>query len=99
MSVWKNTKTPNAFSHRSTSMSAIACLWCLWCRRFPLCLHYHLLFPMLSFSFKFNNLPAVCFSRDSLAPLAHRRTAESVGNLTQHKLHCETEVSECVGSI
>lgn len=64
-----------------------------------LCLHYPLLFPTLSFPFKFNNLPAVCFSRDSPAPLAHRQTAESVGNLTQHKLHCEAEVSESVGCI
>ncbi len=54
---------------------------------------------MLSFTFKFNNLPAVCFSRDSPAPLVHRQTAESVGNLTQHKLHCEAEVSESVGCI
>lgn len=54
---------------------------------------------MLSFSFKFNNLPAVCFSRDSPAPLVHRQTAQSVGNLTQHKLHCEAEVSESVGCI
>ena len=67
--------------------------------RNPQCLHYPPLFPMLSFPFKFNNLPAVCFSRDSPAPLAHRQTAESVGNLTQHKLHCEAEVSESVGCI
>lgn len=71
----------------------------LWCSHFPLCLHYRLLYPALSFSFKFNNLPAVCFSRDSPAPMAHRQTAESVGNLTQHKLHCEAEVSESVGCI
>lgn len=66
----------------------------------PLWLHYPLLFPLLSFPFKFNNLPAVCFSRDSLAaPLAQRQTVESVGNLTQHKLRCEAEVSESVGCV
>lgn len=66
----------------------------------PPWLHYPLLFPPLSFPFKFNNLPAACFSRDSLAaPPAQRQTAESVGNLTQHKLRCEAEVSESVGCI
>lgn len=66
----------------------------------PPWLHYPLLFPLLSFPFKFNNLPAVCFSRDSLAaPLAQRQTAESVGSLTQHKLRCEAAVSESVGCI
>lgn len=32
-------------------------------------------------------------------PQAQRQTAESVGNLTQHKLRCEAEVSESVGCI
>lgn len=33
------------------------------------------------------------------APLAHRQTAESVGNLTQHKLCCDADISESVGCL
>lgn len=79
----------------STSLSAR-----LWCSHF---LETHSARTRLSFSlcclFPSNSitLPAVCFSRDSPAPLAHRQTAESVG--TQHKLYCEAEVSESVGCI
>lgn len=65
--------------------------------RNSLCLHCPLPYPMLSFPFKFNNLLAVFLQGIPPAPLAHRQAAESVGNLTQHKLHCEAEVSESVG--
>lgn len=62
-------------------------------------LNNRLLFPALSLPSVSINLSAVCFSRDSPGSSGPRQTAESVGNLTQHKLCCEAEVSQSGGRV
>lgn len=80
----------------STSASPFAWLWCSHFLEihgacaFSLCC----LFPSNSITSQQCVPPGI-----SPAPLAHRQTPESVGSLTQHKLHCEAEVSESLGCI